>query len=99
MVRYIEVVHREYHRLRNAMRLRGFRARCNRHTFRSLGYLIGMLVVRSLDRAHRIVEAMRCRGFRGRFYLLARFRVGAADILFAAIIAAGIALLGWMEWA
>ncbi len=69
-VRYLGVLHEEYGRLRLAMRTRGFRARSDRHTWRSLGWLMGMLLVRSLERAERIVAAMKCRGFNGRFYLL-----------------------------
>jgi cobalt/nickel transport system permease protein len=69
-VRYLGVLYDEYRRLRLAMRTRGFRARSNLHTWRSLGWLMGMLLVRSLERAQRIVAAMKCRGFNGRFYLL-----------------------------
>jgi len=98
MVRYIEVIHREYHRLFNAMRLRAFRPGFNRHTFRTYGYLIGMLLVRSIDRAERVVEAMKCRGFRGRFYVLARFRFAWADLAFTAAFAGGLVALGCMEW-
>jgi cobalt/nickel transport system permease protein len=99
MVRYIEVIHREYHRLRNAMRLRGFRPRCDRHTLQSLGYLVGLLLVRAFDRADRIVEAMKCRGFRGRFYVLATFRPGPGDVAFCAAAMAVVLLVGWLEWA
>jgi len=66
-VRYLEVLGREYRRLRTAMTARGFTMRCDRHTWRSLGYLFGMLMVHSLERAERILAAMRCRGFTGRF--------------------------------
>ncbi|HIJ64322.1 MAG TPA: cobalt ECF transporter T component CbiQ [Candidatus Hydrogenedentes bacterium] len=98
MVRYIEVIHVEYHRLRHAMRLRGFRPRCNRHTCRSLGYLVGLLLVRSLDRADRIVEAMKCRGFRGRFYVLAPFKLNSRDAVFAAMAGIVIVVLAFGEW-
>ncbi len=69
-VRYIRVLDSEYRRLRQAMRARAFVARSDRRTWLTFGWLLGMLLVRSLERAHRIMEAMKCRGFRGRFYLL-----------------------------
>lgn len=69
-VRYISVLHDEYHRLRLAMKLRGFKARNNVHTYRSLGYLFGMLLVRSLERAERVLEAMKLRGFSGHFPMI-----------------------------
>jgi cobalt/nickel transport system permease protein len=98
MVRYLEVVHRQYHRLRDAMLLRAFRPRFDRHTLRTFGFLVGQLLVRSADRSERILEAMKCRGFRGRYYVLAPCRMHAADIGFAAAAAAGLAALAVMEW-
>lgn len=50
-VRYIEVLDREYQRLRLAMKARAFVPRSNWHTWRSFGYLLGMLLVRSLERS------------------------------------------------
>ena len=69
-VRYLGVLHEEYGRLRQAMRTRGFKARSDRHTWRVLGWLVGMLLVRSLERSQRIHNAMKCRGFNHRFYLI-----------------------------
>jgi cobalt/nickel transport system permease protein len=83
-VRYVEVLSREYHRTRVAMKARAFRPRSDLHTWRSLGYLIGMLLVRSLDRAERILAAMKCRGFDGRLHDVDRRAVRPADGAFAA---------------
>ena len=66
-VRYIDLIRDESRRLHESMRARSFVPRSNRHTWRSYGNLIGMLLVRSLDRAERVEEAMRCRGYSGRF--------------------------------
>ena len=87
-VRYISVLHDEYHRLRMAMKLRGFKARNNAHTYRSFGYLFGMLVVRSLERAERVLEAMKCRGFSGHFPLIDDMAFRRRDCLFAVIFLA-----------
>jgi len=69
-VRYISVLFDEYRRLRLAMRARAFVAGSNRHTWRTFGWLVGMLLVRSLERSERILAAMKCRGFNGRLYLV-----------------------------
>lgn len=66
-VRYLSVIGGEARRLQEAMRARAFRPGSNRHTWRSYGNLVGMLLVRALDRAQRVEEAMICRGFSGRF--------------------------------
>lgn len=60
--RYVVVLRAEVRRLEEAMRARGFTARTNLHTWRSLGNLTGMTLVRSLDRAERVQDAMRARG-------------------------------------
>lgn len=69
-LRQIHLLHQEFLRLRQAMRARAFVPRSDRHTWKSYGYLVGMLLVRGLARSRRILAAMRCRGFHGRLYLL-----------------------------
>ena len=90
-VRYLDVISREYRRMRKAMRARAFVARSNRHTWRSIGYLIGMLLVRSLERSERILAAMKCRGYNGHLYLLDDMRVTRADAWFLAAGLPGLA--------
>jgi len=90
-VRYLGRLEEEFTRLRNAMRARAFRPRTDRHTWRSLGQLAGMLLVRSAARAERVMQAMRCRGFTGRLHVLDDLRWRAADGVFAAIFGLGIA--------
>jgi len=98
-VRYLDVLRREYLRLRAAMKTRAFRPRMTGQTCRAYGYLVGMLLVRSLDRSERIVAAMKCRGFRGRFYLLDHFVFTARDAWFGAaalVLLVGLALVEWL---
>jgi len=97
-VRYVEVLRQEYRRLRWGMKVRGFRPRIDRHTCRSFGYLVGMLLVRSVDRSERILAAMKCRGFRGRFYLLDHFAFARRDGWFALAWTAILSLLALAEW-
>jgi cobalt/nickel transport system permease protein len=91
--RYIHVVHEEYHRLVNAMKIRGFKPHTDLHTYRTYSYLVGMLLVRSFDRSWRIMAAMKCRGFRGKFYILddcaiqrSDYLVGLSSVLFSALL-------------
>jgi cobalt/nickel transport system permease protein len=97
-VRYLESLHVEYHRLRNAMRLRAFRPRCSRHALRSLGYLVGMLFVRGIDRSDRVLEAMKCRGFDGRLHSLAAFHAGRRDAIFGVAVVSAACMIGALEW-
>jgi cobalt/nickel transport system permease protein len=75
------------------MRARAFRPGCGPHCWRSVGYLFGMLMVRSLERAERIDAAMRCRGFDGRFHLAEDGRPGTLDWGFGTASAAVVALV------
>jgi cobalt/nickel transport system permease protein len=96
-VRYIDVLERELARSRRALRARAFQARANPHSWRTLGWLIGMLLVRSAERAERVAAAMRCRGFTGRFYLLDDLRWRASDSALCAVTLVGAAILLGVE--
>jgi cobalt/nickel transport system permease protein len=84
-IRYIGVLREEYLRLRIAMKVRGFRPGTNWHTYRSFGYLVGMMLVRAVERSERILGAMKCRGFSGRIILLPQIGFTRSDAAFAAI--------------
>lgn len=96
--RYIHVIHWEYVRLVNAMKIRGFRPGNNMHTYRTLAYLVGMLLVRSCDRAQRVHNAMLCRGFTGNLYSLSKFSLKATDMISLILMLAIILALGVLEW-
>lgn len=98
-IRYLQVLHLEYDRLRDAMKIRAFKPRSNLHTYRSLAYLIGMLLIKSFDRADRIRKAMVCRGFHGKFYLLSHFELRRNDLgmlVFMLVIISYMAALQWL---
>jgi cobalt/nickel transport system permease protein len=77
--RYIHVIHEEYHRLINAMKMRGFKPKTNMHTYRAYSYLVGMLLIRSFNRSNRVLQAMKCRGFNGKFYILHHYEMKRYD--------------------
>jgi cobalt/nickel transport system permease protein len=96
--RYIHVMETEYRKLHNAMLIRGFRPQTDMHTYRSYAYLIGMLLVRSSNRAQRVSEAMLCRGFHGRFHSLYRFSLTRTDVLFGVLVLLAVTMLVYLEW-
>lgn len=98
--RYLHVLHQEYHRLDWGLKVRGFAPRSNWHTYRTYAQLLGMLLVRSFDRAERVYQAMLCRGFNGTYWVLDHFAWQRRDGYFLA--GWGLALLGlvglaWMR--
>lgn len=80
--RYLTILQQTYHQLRQAMRVRCFTMKTNWHSYRSIGYLIGMLLVRSFARAQRIEMAMKCRGYTGRFHLMPHLAIQQRDKVF-----------------
>ena len=96
--RYIHVIYKEYRKLTNAMRVRGFVPRTNMHTYKSYAYLVGMLLVRSYDRAERIHKAMLCRGFNRKYYSLTQFSLKMKDIFCLSLMSAVILGLAVLQW-
>lgn len=97
-LRYIDILTDEYQRLRHAMKLRGFQLGYSWHCYRSLGYLVAMLIVRSLERSERVLAAMTCRGYTGRFPVDRAFRLCVRDWGFVASLALACGLLGAWAW-
>lgn len=97
-VRYLEVIGQEYKRMRRAMQARAFVAGTNLHTWRSIGYLIGMLLVHSLERSERIMAAMKCRGYKGRFYLLNDMALARNDYQFMGMFLPFIGILAGLNF-
>jgi cobalt/nickel transport system permease protein len=93
--RYAHLMADELGRLRQALRLRGFRNRPNLHGYRTVGHVAGTLLVRGHERAERVGQAMRCRGFDGRYRVLATFRTRPRDVAFCVGVLALYSLL-WM---
>jgi cobalt/nickel transport system permease protein len=93
-VRYIAVLRAEHDRLRLAMRARAFHPTGNAHTWKSYGFLFGMLLVRSFERSERILDAMKCRGFSGRYFVVEAKPPRPADWVFAGTVLAALLVLG-----
>ena len=82
----------------NAMKVRGFRPGTNMHTYKTFACLVGMLLVRSSDRAERVRNAMLCRGFRGKLYSLSQFSLKTSDVISLIVMLALVLALGVLEW-
>jgi len=96
--RYIHVINIEYRRLIKAAKIRGFHPGNNLHTYRTYAYLVGMLLVKSYERAERVRAAMLCRGFRGKFYDLREFELRTTDIIVMFLMLIGISGIALLQW-
>jgi cobalt/nickel transport system permease protein len=84
----------ELTRVRWALATRGFRGRVNLHSQRTLAHVIGVSLIRSLERTERIYQSMLCRGYRGRLHTRRQFQSSLSDWLMAlGCLGCGAALL------
>jgi cobalt/nickel transport system permease protein len=60
--------------------------------------MIGMILIRSFDRAQRVQNAMLCRGFKGNLYSLKTFSIKKRDMVSLVLAMAIIIVLGVLEW-
>ena len=93
LYRYIFVLTDEALRLVRARALRSFQGRGM--GFKVFSYMIGQLLLRTLDRAHRIHLAMLSRGFDGKIRLLRPLQIHGRD---AAFFLGWSALFVLMRW-
>jgi cobalt/nickel transport system permease protein len=96
--RYAFVLADELRRLRIALRVRGYRNRVCRHSYRTAGHVVGTLLLRSYERAERVGQAMRCRGFDGQFRSLNNFSTHFVDLMAFLLIVASAAALALWDW-
>ena len=82
LYRYIFVLTEEGLRMVRARNLRSFGRRGT--GLRIYGFMLGQLLLRTMDRAQRIHQAMLCRGFDGEVRLARHFRLTFADVVFTA---------------
>lgn len=82
--RFIHVINDERQRLTTAARLRGFKARSNQHTYRTLASLLAMVLIGAMRRAEMTRRAMLLRAFAGNFSTLRTFRMGKGEQVFLA---------------
>lgn len=77
--RYLFSLWWELTRMRWALATRCFSSRPAVAAYRSLAGVVGVSLVRSVERTERIQHAMHCRGFQGTLRTLHRFEAGVGD--------------------
>ena len=89
--RYLSLLEREFRRLLEAAKLRGFTPKTALRSYRTFAYLMANLFLRSYDRSLRVYEAMLLRGYRGYFPVWHHFLWRRKDTFWA--LGAGVYLL------
>lgn len=96
--RYVFSLQREWQRVKDALRTRGFENRSTFTAYNTWASVVGMTLVRSSERTQRICDAMQCRGYRGTLHSLHPFPRYPFDTLKTMMISAtGFVLLS-VDW-
>ena len=77
--RYIHTLWMEFVRIRCALSVRAFQNRASLRVYQTWANVIGMTLVRSLERTERVHRAMKCRGYNGRLQRLHSFAAQPMD--------------------
>jgi cobalt/nickel transport system permease protein len=93
--RYFATYRLELQTVKVSLMSRGFNPRGNLGTLRTIGNLIGALLLRSFEQTERIYQSMRSRGYTDRFGVSAEFQpLGASDwSKFGTVISVALALV------
>lgn len=92
VIKYTEILGTEYKKMRDSLRIRCFNPGTNLFTYKIFGYLVGMLFVKSMEKAKALHHAMQLRGFRGRLYPFNTHPLSAADGFLALMLIVQAAL-------
>ncbi|RLI75122.1 cobalt ECF transporter T component CbiQ [Archaeoglobales archaeon] len=84
--RYIFVFADEFQRMWTAMESKGFKLKTSLYSFATIGKAMGMLFVRSYERAERVYQAMVSRGYTGNPKTLAEFKMHIKDYFLATLV-------------
>lgn len=95
--RYIHVIGEEWKTLQTAAALRGFVPRTSLHTYKTVGNMLGLTIMNSVERSHAIYEAMLLRGFSGHFFTLTELHARRQDVVFAFIFYLTLFCLLWAD--
>lgn len=97
-VRYVVVIDDELQRMWAAVRMRAFAPAASLHAYRTYANLLGLLLVRSHNRASRIRDAMLVRGFDGHLPELQDKRMPQAGWALVVVTSLVLCVMGWLEW-
>ncbi|RLG68965.1 MAG: cobalt ECF transporter T component CbiQ [Methanobacteriota archaeon] len=84
--RYSFLFSQEFERMRLAAKTRGFKPVTNMRTLHVLGSMVGMLLVRSHERAEHVFWAMRAKGYDGKIRTFTELSLRQRDWIFACFI-------------
>lgn len=97
-IRYIPVIDEEKNRLERAIKIRAFKPRNNIHTYKTIGNLVGFIILNSYERADRVYKAMILRNFSGIFWTYHHFNWSKRDTILRFFCIIYFLFLIFLKW-
>lgn len=94
----IENLRSEWKILRDAARLRGFRARTSLHSWKTIASMLAFLLLRASERAEHLHEALLLRAFKGKFPICCALRPHKLDFVLISLSSISIIALIILNW-
>ncbi|MGA1862494.1 energy-coupling factor transporter transmembrane component T [Deferribacter thermophilus] len=79
--KYIDILLKEKEKLDEALKVRYFHGKTNLISYKTLAFILGALINRSINRANLLQDALTMRYFKGRFYTLTPNNINYKDII------------------
>ncbi len=67
-IKFIEIFQREYNKLTESLKVRGFKPKTNLFTYKSYAYILAILFAKVLKKSKNLYDAILIRGFKGEIY-------------------------------
>ena len=80
-IKFIEILQREYEKLQEALKIRGFKPKTNLFTYKSYAYIIGNMLAKTLKKSKNIYNAITMRGFRGGIFSFEKNSLNFLDVI------------------
>ncbi len=85
-IKFIEIFQREYNKLIEALKVRGFKPRTNLFTYKSYAYIIAILFAKILKKSKNLYDAITLRGFKGEIFSFTNEKLTMIDFSIIAVI-------------
>lgn len=95
--RYVFTLGRELDHIRCALATRGFQTKTTPHAYRTLANVVGMTLIRSMERTDRVYRAMQCRGYTGSLKTLQPFITTTGDIVKSIVCLFVSGMFVWLD--
>lgn len=86
MLKYIEILKREFKTRREALKARGFVRKTNLHSYRTYAGMLGMMIYHGFLRTDRLNESLLARGFKGKMYTLQTTKITISDYIMVGLL-------------